>query len=245
MDDLTVTTESVPGGRWIQTGLEKLMGWARMSFKPTKSRSLVLKKGRVTDKFCFSIAGTPIPTISEKRIKSLGKFFDSSLRDTASIKSTCDELEGWLKDVDKSGLPGIFKAWIYQHGILPRVLWPLLLYEFPITTITDQERRVSRYLRRWLELPRSLSDIALYGNTCKLTLPLKSIEEEFKVLQAREVLQLHESSDPKVSGAGVAVKTGRKWRAEAAVEQAESRLHHGGDSGQRKGWTGNHRTPSF
>ena len=88
------------------------------------------------------------------------------------------------------------------------------------------ERRVSRYLRRWLGLPRSLSNIALYGNTCKLTLPLKSIEEEFKVLRAREVLQFRESADPKVSGAGVAVRTGRKWRAEAAVEQAESRLRH-------------------
>lgn len=70
MDDLTVTTESVPGGRWILTGLERLMGWAKMSFKPAKSRSLVLKKGRVADKFRFSIAGTPIPTISEKPIKT-------------------------------------------------------------------------------------------------------------------------------------------------------------------------------
>ena len=200
------------------------MGWARMSFKPAKSRSLVLKKGRVADKFRFSIAGTPIPTISEQPVKSLGKFFDSSLRDAASIKNTCEELEGWLKDVDKTGLPGKFKAWVYQHGILPRILWPLLLYEFPITTITDLESRVSRYLRRWLGLPRSLTSIALYGNTCKLTLPLKSIEEEFKVLHAREVLQYRQSADPKVSGAGV--KTGRKWRAEAAVEQAESRLRH-------------------
>ncbi|KAL1279063.1 hypothetical protein QQF64_025736 [Cirrhinus molitorella] len=120
-----------------------------MVFKPAKSRSLVLKKGRVVDKFRFSIAGTPIPTICEKPIKSLGKFFGSSLRDTAATKSTCEELEGWLKDVDKSGLPGKFKAWIYQHGILPRILWPLLLYEFPITTISDLERRVSGYLRRW------------------------------------------------------------------------------------------------
>lgn len=124
------------------TGLERLMGWARMSFKPTKSRSLVLKKGRVADKFRFSISGTPIPTISEKPIKSLGKVFDSSLRDSASIKNTCEELEGWLKDVDKTGLQGKFKAWVYQHGILPRILWPLLLYDFPITTISDLERRV-------------------------------------------------------------------------------------------------------
>lgn len=115
MDDLTVTTESVPGGKWVLKGLKRLMGWARMSFKPTKSRSLVLKKGRVADKFRFSIAGTSIPTISEKPIKSLGKFFDCSLRDTASIKNTREELEGWLNDVDKYDLPGKFKAWVYQH----------------------------------------------------------------------------------------------------------------------------------
>lgn len=59
----------------------------------------------------------------------------------------------------------------------------------------------------------------------KLTLPLKSIEEEFKVLQAREVLQLWESTDPKVSRAEVAVKTGMKRRAEVAVEETESHLH--------------------
>lgn len=134
MDDLTVTTESV------------LMGWSRMSFKPTKSRSLVLNKGRVADKFRFSISGTPITTIYEKPIKSLGKFFDGSLRDSVSIKNTCEELEGWLKDFDKTGLPGKFKVWIYQHGILPRILWPLLLYEFPITTISELERRVSHHL---------------------------------------------------------------------------------------------------
>lgn len=168
------------------TGLERLLGWARMSFKPTKSRSLVLKKGRVADKFRFSISAVPIPTISEKPIKSLGKFFDRSLRDLASIKNTCEERKGWLKDVDMTGLPGRLKTWIYQYGILPNILCSL--YEFPITTILHLERLVSRYLRRWLALPRSLSSIALYGKTCKLTLPLKSIEEEFKVLRAREVL---------------------------------------------------------
>ena len=45
MDDLTVTT-SVMGGRWLLKGLERNMTWARMYFKPAKSRSLVLKKAR-------------------------------------------------------------------------------------------------------------------------------------------------------------------------------------------------------
>jgi len=50
--------------------------------------------------------------------------------------------------VDKSGLPGKFKAWIYQHGILPRILWPLLVYEVPISTVEGFERRVSRFQQK-------------------------------------------------------------------------------------------------
>ena len=91
---------------------------------------MVLRKGKVVDNFCFNITGTAIPTISEKPVKSLGKVFDSSLRDTTSIQSTFTELDGWLKSVDKAGLPGKFKAWIYQQGILPRSLW--LVYAVPV-----------------------------------------------------------------------------------------------------------------
>lgn len=41
------------------------------------------------------------------------------------------------------------------------------------------------------------------------------------------MLQLWESIELKVSGAGVAVKTVRKWRAEVEVDEAESCLHLG------------------
>ncbi|KAK7880264.1 hypothetical protein WMY93_030631 [Mugilogobius chulae] len=225
MDDLTVTTESVSGCRWILQGLQKLVKWARMNFKPAKSRSMVLRKGSVDSKFQFSIAGTAIPTISEKPVQSLGKVFDSSLKDTESIKVTIASLDTWLKAVDRSGLPGKFKAWIYQHGVLPRILWPLLIYEVPITTIETLERKISSHLRRWLGLPKSLSSIALYGRSNKLQLPLKSLEEEYKVSKTRVVLQYKDSEDSMVSNAGIEVKTGRKWRAEEAVQQAESRLH--------------------
>ncbi|CAC5377734.1 unnamed protein product [Mytilus coruscus] len=39
----------------------------------------------------------------------------------------------WMDIIDKSGLPGKYKAWCYQHGILPRITWPLLMYEVPLT----------------------------------------------------------------------------------------------------------------
>lgn len=110
MDDLTVTTKSVPRCRWILKGLEEMISWARMSFKPTKLRSLVLKKGKVTDKYFFSQGTIKIPSLTDAPVKSLGKVFNYSLKDIASIQATNEDLETWLAVVDKSGLPGEFKA---------------------------------------------------------------------------------------------------------------------------------------
>ena len=107
------------GCRWILKGLEKLVEWAWMPFKLAKSRSIVLRKGKVEDKFQFNITGTAIPTITEKPVKSLGKVFDYSLRDTTSIQSTCTELDGWLKSVDKSGLPGSLKPGSTNMAFFP------------------------------------------------------------------------------------------------------------------------------
>lgn len=48
MDDLMITTSFVIGGRWLLKEVE-LIQWARMSFNPAKSRSLVLKRGGVAE----------------------------------------------------------------------------------------------------------------------------------------------------------------------------------------------------
>ena len=85
-------------------------------------RSMVLKRGKVINKFWFSISGTVLPMITEKPVRSLGKLFDSSLRDSAAIQKSTKDFGTWLAKVDKSGLPGRFRAWIYQYSILPRSL---------------------------------------------------------------------------------------------------------------------------
>jgi len=106
----------------------------------------------------------------------------------------------WLGVVDKSELPGKFKAWIYQHGILPRILWPILVYDVPISTVEGFEIRVSRFLWKCLRLPQSLSSIALYGQTNKLKLPISSLNEEFMLTRTREVLQYRVLRPKNLSG---------------------------------------------
>ena len=65
--------------------------WARMKFKPKKSRRLVLKKGRISQQFKMKVQGDDIPTIANNPIKCLGKWFDSSLtvsNQTKELKPT-------------------------------------------------------------------------------------------------------------------------------------------------------------
>jgi hypothetical protein len=226
MDDMTITTKTVVEGRWMLKDLEELIDWSRMAFKPAKSRSLVLRKGKVIDHIRFKIGGDYIPTVTQKPVKSLGKWFDDTLKDARGIKSMEKQANEWMVTVDRSGLPGKYKAWCYQHGILPRLLWPLLVYDVPLSKVELLEMMISRYLRRWLGVPRSLCSIGLYSTSSKLQLPLKSVTEEFKATKARQVMMLRDCRDDKVKNAGVQVKTGRKWSAAKAVDDAESRLRH-------------------
>lgn len=75
-------------------------------------------------------------------MKSLGKVSSNSLRDNEAIKAG-QELEKNLMAVDKLGLPGNFKTWIYKHVILLQ----------PLSTAEGFEWKISHYLHRWLGLP--------------------------------------------------------------------------------------------
>ncbi|XP_069125457.1 uncharacterized protein [Argopecten irradians] len=226
MDDLTITTDTHVQARWILTALEETATLARMTFKPRKSRSLIIKKGRVTRQFQLKIQGEEIPTIIGNPIKCLGKWFDESLGDKGNIRRIEQQVQEGMRCIDKTGLPGKFKAWMYQRGLLPRLVWPLMLYEVSNSTVERMERIINRHLRRWLGVPRSFSAVGLYSRTAKLQLPLSSLVEEFKTGKAKLTMTLKESKDDKVRLAGVEVRTGRKWSAFKAVDEAECRLRH-------------------
>jgi hypothetical protein len=226
MDDLTLTTPTHVQARWMLTALTDVASWARMKFKAVKSRSLIIKKGKTTDRFVLRVQNEEIPSITKNPIKCLGKWFDASLVDKDNVKKLENQVEDGLKKIDRSNLPGKFKAWLYQHALLPRLTWPMMLYEVPSSTIEALERITSRHLRKWLGIPPSFSSVGLYGKTNKLQLPLSSLVEEFKTAKTRLVLTLRDSPDEQIREAGIVTRTGRKWSATETVSQAESSLMH-------------------
>ena len=97
-------------------------------FKPKKCKCLVLRKGPVDRRVNMQVQGEEIPSVVGNPIKCLGKWFNESIIDKVSIEGI-KKLHSWLRAVDGNGLPRKHKAWIYQHGILPRLIWLLLVYE--------------------------------------------------------------------------------------------------------------------
>ncbi|XP_019617765.1 PREDICTED: uncharacterized protein LOC109465064 [Branchiostoma belcheri] len=226
MDDLTVTTESVISARYVLRSLSKAASWARMKFKAKKCRKLVMRRGKICDKLQLEVQGERIPAIAEQPIKSLGKKFDVTLSDKKNIEEFKQQMRDGLEAIENSELPGRYKVWCNQYGLLPRAVWPMTMYDIPLTVVEEVERRVSRHLRKWLGVPPGLTSIGLYSKTAKLQLPLTSMEEEYKVTKARAQLMLQESRDELVSQAGVRLRSGKKWAAAEAVASATSRLKH-------------------
>ncbi|KAI8517813.1 hypothetical protein Bbelb_038300 [Branchiostoma belcheri] len=226
MDDLTVTTESVISARYVLRSLSKAASWARMKFKAKKCRKLVMRRGKICDKLQLEVQGERIPAIAEQPIKSLGKKFDVKLSDKKNIEEFKQQMRDGLEAIENSELPGRYKVWCYQYGLLPRAVWPMTMYDIPLTVVEEVERRVSRHLRKWLGVPPGLTSIGLYSKTAKLQLPLTSMEEEYKVTKARAQLMLQESRDELVSQAGIRLRSGKTWAAAEAVASATSRLKH-------------------
>lgn len=87
------------------------------------------------------------------------------------------------------------------------------------------DRLANSIIRKWLGLPRCLSDIGLFGRNT-LQLPLRSISLGYRQEKARMVLELRESTDQLVRAAGSQIRAGRKWKAQEEVDMAISRPKH-------------------
>lgn len=87
----------------------------------------------MSDNLHFPLRRVQMLSVSEKLEKSLGKIFDWTLRlrDSAAVQAT----QPWLTAVDHA-------SQIYPHSVLPRLLWPLLIYEGPVTLVEGFEQEI-------------------------------------------------------------------------------------------------------
>ncbi|TWW54580.1 hypothetical protein D4764_0274410 [Takifugu flavidus] len=224
MDDMTTITTTRACTKRLLEKLLKNIQWARMEIKPSKSGSISIVKGQLANER-FHINNEPVPTILEKPIKSLGRWYSAELKDSKQVEQLKQDTISGLRQINSTALPGKLKLWCFQFGLLPRLMWPISIYEVTLSHANRLERLVNAQVRKWLGLPRCLSSIGLYGSGV-LSLPISSLVEEYKCAKARLEMTLTESRDPFVRGAAPTLATGRKWKPSAAVAEAKTSLRH-------------------
>ena len=132
MDDVNLMSSTVQGTQDLLSRSLTALKWAGMSFRPDKSRSIIIKKGRSLSSapFSSSVSCSPtdfssyIPSIHAMPIKFLGRIINGSLSDRNSIQELRDKLSKGLDMIHKSPHTSSQKLWILQHLLIPRIQWP-------------------------------------------------------------------------------------------------------------------------
>ncbi|GFO03430.1 reverse transcriptase [Plakobranchus ocellatus] len=107
MDDTTIICSKEDETRRILTRLDVLMSWCRVEFKPKKSRSLSIRKGKLDEATSFTIEEQQIPTVSQEPVMSLGRWYDSSMKDTRRGAETLELASESLLAIYKCGLQDV------------------------------------------------------------------------------------------------------------------------------------------
>ncbi len=96
MDDMTTITTTNACTKRLLYKLQGNIRWARMEIKPSKCRSISIIKGQiVNERFCIN--DEPIPTILEKPIKSLGRWYNTDLKDAEQVEQFKQDTISGLK----------------------------------------------------------------------------------------------------------------------------------------------------
>ena len=159
MDDSFLQTSSVVSTELLLQRCTFILSCARMSFRASKSRSIVTQNGRVLDVSYFSY-NEAIPSIHSDPVRFLGRSIDVSLCDRQVVSAFIDQVLYGLDLINR----GIHKVWILQHLFIPRLSWPLLIYEISVSVVLQLEQKISSHLRSWLRLHHSTTNICLYSS---------------------------------------------------------------------------------
>ena len=92
-----------------------------MKAKPKNSCNLSLIQGKAKN-IHFSIGGDVILTVKEEPAKSLGRWYRVHLTDRHCVRKVHATATDGRKIIDRIDLPVKTKVWMFQHGLLPRLL---------------------------------------------------------------------------------------------------------------------------
>jgi hypothetical protein len=223
-DDVQLSTKTPSGHQRVLDHTMTWLDWTRtMKAKPPKCISCAFrqfKKGVPSTKGFVPIHNTiysaydpklfidgqPLTFIEDivkprkRHFKFLGRWMSADLNDEAPKRKFEADFLGWLTLVDKDPINGLMKLWVYQHYIIPKSSWPLLIQDFNRDfAAKNLEQPTGAYLRRWAGLFKSADVGALYRPREKLGLNLTSVTVHFESMRIIRCHLLKHSLDKDIA----------------------------------------------
>ena len=168
-----------------------------LHLKPAKCISLAFDGRKVVPDVTYALTAGRTLSISNHPTKFLGKVLADCPRSTA--KHAVSRLKSLilpnLQKIDDTHIRGEYKTWILNYYLLPSIHFHLMVNDIPKSHIYSLQRKLTRTLKKWLNLPRCATpSILFHPNGLNLKF-LPTFHEEAKMSLLSTV---HHSPDPQV-----------------------------------------------
>jgi len=207
-DDATLISVSMEAHTSVLQQIDQKASDLDLSFKPSKCVSYLFD-GHKLIKEGIQLSGGSTRAITDGGTKFLGKSLDFSLSATkaAAKKKMSDKLSYLLSTVDSLPIRGEYKLWLYRNYVISLLRFHLSVDAITKGTITKLENLATRYLKRWLGLPRCATRAILYyPGVCCPSLSQVSREAKLSLLSC-----ISASGDPQLSELGLQLHLGDSY----------------------------------
>ena len=196
-DDACVISSTLAGCQHLLNMVQRWLEWAQMKAKVPKCHSMILQAS--TGKRLhqtLTINGDIIPSAETISFKFLGMPVRVYTTNADARSSLQESLQRMLTAIDETLLTRQQKLRLFKHGVCPRLSWPLLVEDFPISWLERElQPLATKALKKWAGLARSSNKSILFLPVKRGGLALPSLTGLYKKLQAMKMAQLLKSRD--------------------------------------------------
>ena len=162
-DDATLISNCLKTHTMVLQQMDQKATDLDLSFKPSKCVSYLFD-GSHHSQQGIELSGGITKSITEGGTKFLGKSLEVSLSATKSVanKKMCNLLSYLLSTTDVLPIRGEYKLWLYRNYIIFLLCFHLSVDAVTKGAVTKMENMATRYLKKWLGLPKSATRAMLY-----------------------------------------------------------------------------------
>ena len=163
-DDLTIINSNKTDHQSSLLQMDLACRDLGMKLKPQKCVSLSIEKGKFEPNSSFPLLDGSTRSISDAPTKFLGQTIaktPSATRKSASAKFSAFFNDS-LHKIDIRPVRGEIKLWILRHYLIPSSHFHLMVNQILPSTISTLEDTITKYIKKWLKLPRNATQAIIF-----------------------------------------------------------------------------------